>query len=111
MKWGDWTSLGSALPFTVDINVVNGLKSARRKVRRDQGHEKRMVGLVGSPAINVEGWPLNFKYGDQTWDTSQRDQSKAPYCNLGDWDNGGFGDFVSSFLGFGAPVPVSLYPG
>lgn len=96
VKWGESLSLTSKLPHTVEIIVVNGLKLRKRiSIPPREG------------GVSVQGWPLDFKYSDQSWSTSDTDSAKKPYCNVGGWDNGNFGDFLGELVFGDSKIPVS----
>lgn len=50
------------------------------------------------PAIPWEKWIIDISAGPTTWKSSDNDATTLPNCVVGDWDNGGFWDWLDSVL-------------
>lgn len=46
--------------------------------------------------------------GDNKWDSTVTDTTKSPHCNVGDWDNGNFDDFLDGLLSLGADSSIPV---
>ncbi|TVY42216.1 hypothetical protein LSUB1_G003911 [Lachnellula subtilissima] len=50
---------------------------------------------------NWQAWIVSIRVGFTTWDSTENDESKPPYCKVGGWDNGDFKDFLDGILHWG----------
>lgn len=73
---------------------------------------RAISGIIGVPAQQTllwQQWIVGLSAGNTKWDSSNMDNSKMPYCNVGGWDNGNFLDFLDALttLGADSSAPVS----
>lgn len=62
-----------------------------------------MVAPPPPVTVNWEDWILSIAAGDTHWDDkAYTDSSKLPYCEVGDWDNGNFWDWLDGVVSLGA---------
>ena len=86
LQWGKSLDVDSQLPLVLVLTPQTG-RSSRVKRYLD----KRMIAPPPSRP-NFENGPLQFAYGDQSWDTS------SSQCSVGSYDNGNADDFFGSLL-------------
>ena len=62
---------------------------------------RTLGGAVPLVTVNWEYWVLTLTAGDTSWDDTDKDSSKLPYCAVGKWDNGNFWDWLDSLASLG----------
>jgi len=108
-KWGDSSTVpasDSKLPYDIVVDFLQTTK-VPSKMARDKFKE-RMVGGGGTETVPWEDWKLTLTAGSTHWDDT--DTSGMPYCSVGGWDNGGFGDWLDSLVTGESEIPVSEIP-
>ena len=100
VRLGDYVYVDSELPYDVSFEPTMDMDSKKRK--------RTPIGIPSRP-LSIEHHDLVFRAGDYSWNTKDdTDDSSDAYCDVGDWDNGDFDDFVKEFLGeFGRDLGLS----
>ena len=95
VDWATALEVVGPLPFPLEVTPLSEKAEKRNNVL------KRVGGpiSIGKP-LHGNG-PVQFDYGEQTWDTS------SEQCSVGSWDNGGFDDLLAGLLEDYASMPVS----
>lgn len=86
LNWGKTLNVDSELPNVLVLTPQTGMKS---RVRRSL--DRRAGGPIPNRPLFEKG-PLQFAYGDQSWDTS------SSQCSVGGYDNGDANDFFGSLI-------------
>ena len=106
LKWGGTANISSGdSGVGQDVNVdftQERQSSASRKLR------PRVGGPVEAP--DWQAWIVRIAVGNTEW-SSKDTKTSDPYCNVGDWDNGDFADFLDGIITLGANQfsPVSSF--
>lgn len=58
-------------------------------------------GVVTAPPDPYQRYEVKLSAGDSSWSTEDTDDEHTPYCSVGGWDNGGFGDFLDEVFSLG----------
>jgi hypothetical protein len=92
IEWGDGVSIQGSLPYEVTVDFL--LLSA--------DNETTSADSSGVSAYSFEYWPILLTAGKTRWTNDQNDSSKLPYCKVGGWDNGNFGNTIDYFTSLGS---------
>lgn len=106
--WGETAvakASDSKLPYDVSVDFLESTQVSSRMVKNGIVKERFVGGPSGTFSVNWEDWKLTIAAGDTKWDDT--DTSGMPYCSVGGWDNGNFGDWLNSLLGGYSEIPVS----
>lgn len=112
-KWGDVVTANAKdtkLPYPVTATLTQFLLLNSRRVKDGNRAPKRFVASPDPPIIVPwEKWLIQLDAGSQSWNNGVIDPTKLPYCKVGDWDNGNFGDWIEAVLTLGgdSKLPVS----
>ncbi|RDL40026.1 uncharacterized protein BP5553_00005 [Venustampulla echinocandica] len=100
VKWSETATIskaGSKLPYDLNVEFSKSSKALKRGLNRRAGGAP-----PGALQYLYQNWVVGVTAGGTKWDSTQRDKAKMPYCNVGGWDNGDFGDFLDGLLSLGA---------
>ena len=80
INWGDSATVkagDSHLPYDLTVDFTN---------RRSAKLRKRLG--APPPPVPWQDWIVTIAAGNTKWDDTVTDNTKLPYCVVGDWDNG-----------------------
>lgn len=63
-------------------------------------------GAGSSPPDPYQKFEVSLSAGDSSWSTEDTDDESTPYCSVGGWDNGSFGDFLDEVFSLGMEQQV-----
>ncbi|TVY25613.1 hypothetical protein LHYA1_G006319 [Lachnellula hyalina] len=97
IKWGGTSNISSTdskLAEDISIDFTRRTSSSNKLRPR-----------IPAPPVQVpnwQAWIVSIRVGTTTWDSTENDESKPPYCKVGGWNNGDFKDFLEGILSLGA---------
>lgn len=108
IQWGEIATIvksDSKLPYDINVEFSKSMKVLTRRNRgiKDRATAPRPVNLLYQKRV------VGVTAGPTKWDSTQQVLKNVPHCQVGDWDNGNFGDFLDGLLSLGADEqePVS----
>ena len=108
-SWGDSVTVPGSdtkLPYDIVVDMTQTIPPSSKARRHAEylemlRRDPTCCGSSPTPPDPFEKWEIGITAGTSNWNSADTDSTKTPYCRVGGWDNGNFGDWLLDVLSLG----------